>query len=38
MGQYVRTLPLLVPVAFTYVLGEWCGYAFGFGDALEEVE
>ena len=38
MGQYVRTLPLLVPVAFTYVLGEWSGYAFGMGDALEEVE
>jgi len=35
---YLLTLPLLVPVAFAYVLGEWTGYAFGFGDALEEVE
>ena len=38
LGPYLRTLPLLVPVAFTYVLGEWSGYAFGFGNALEEVE
>lgn len=38
VGQYVLTLPMLIPVAFVYVFGEWCGYAFGFGDALEEVE
>jgi hypothetical protein len=38
LGQYLLTLPLLVPVAFAYVLGEWTGYAFGFGNALEEVE
>ena len=38
LGQYLLTLPHLLPVAFTYVLGEWSGYAFGFGDALEEVE
>jgi hypothetical protein len=38
LGQYLLALPLLVPVAFTYVAGEWTGYAFGFGDALEEVE
>ena len=38
LGQYLRTLPMLLPVAFVYVFGEWSGYAFGFGDALEEVE
>ncbi len=38
LGQYLLTLPMLLPVAFTYVLGEWSGYAFGFGDSLEEVE
>jgi hypothetical protein len=38
LGQWFATLPLLVPVAFAYVLGEWSGYAFGFGNALEEVE
>lgn len=38
LGQYLLTLPMLVPVAFVYVLGEWQGYAFGFGNALEEVE
>ncbi|MBM4015733.1 MAG: glycosyltransferase family 2 protein [Planctomycetes bacterium] len=37
-GQYLLTLPMLLPVAFVYVFGEWCGYAFGFGNALEEVE
>jgi len=36
--QFVMTLPLLVPVAFVYVFGEWSGYAFGFGTALEDVE
>jgi hypothetical protein len=38
LGAYVNTFPLLVPVAFAYVGGEWTGYAFGFGNALEEVE
>lgn len=38
LGQYLLTLPMLVPVAFVYVFGEWSGYAFGFGGALEEVE
>ncbi len=38
LGQFLATLPLLVPVAVAYVLGEWSGYAFGFGNALEEVE
>lgn len=38
LTQFTRTLPLLVPVAFAYVAGEWSGYAFGFGNALEEVE
>lgn len=37
-AQFARTLPLLVPVTIAYVAGEWSGYAFGFGNALEEVE
>jgi hypothetical protein len=36
--RYLYALPLLVPIACAYVLGEWCGYAFGMGDALERVE
>jgi glycosyltransferase involved in cell wall biosynthesis len=36
--QFLKALPLLVPVAVTYVWGEWSGYAFGVGDALERVE
>lgn len=38
LGPFVTTLPLLIPVAFVYVYGEWSGYAFGFGTALEDVE
>jgi hypothetical protein len=36
--QLLAALPLLVPVALAYVWGEWTGYAFGVGDALERVE
>lgn len=36
--QFLRALPLLVPVAFAYVWGEWLGYLLGPGDALERVE
>lgn len=38
LGQYVRTLPLLVPAWCVYTLGEWLGYLLGPGDALEDVE
>jgi hypothetical protein len=37
-GLYIRKLPLLVPVAVTYVWGEWLGYLLGPGDALEWIE
>lgn len=37
-GRFVAASPLLVPVTLAYVAGEWSGYAFGFGNALEEVE
>ncbi len=37
-SRFLEALPLLVPVAVTYVFGEWTGFAFGFGTALEEVE
>lgn len=37
-GQYVRTLPLLVPAWCCYAWGEWLGYLAGPGRALEEVE
>lgn len=36
--QFLRALPLLVPVAIAYVWGEWLGYLLGPGDALERVE
>jgi hypothetical protein len=38
IGQFLASIPLLVPVVVVYVCGEWCGYAFGLGTALEEVE
>ncbi len=38
MGPFLRSVPLLLPVVVVYVYGEWCGCAFGFGRALEEVE
>ena len=37
-GAFASASPLLVPVTFAYVAGEWSGYALGFGNALEEVE
>ena len=38
LPRFVSALPLLVPVACAYVLGEWLGYLLGPGDALERVE
>ncbi len=38
LPRYLYALPHLVPVSCAYVIGEWCGYAFGMGDALERVE
>lgn len=38
LGKFVTTLPLLVPVALAYTWGEWLGYLFGIGNALEQVE
>jgi glycosyltransferase involved in cell wall biosynthesis len=37
-GQFVRTLPLLVPAVFAYTWGEFLGYLVGPGTALEHVE
>jgi hypothetical protein len=36
--RFLYASPLLVPVVCTYVIGEWSGYAFGMGDALERVK
>ena len=36
--EFAAASPLLVPVMFAYVAGEWSGYALGFGNALAEVE
>ncbi|MGQ0720450.1 MAG: glycosyltransferase [Candidatus Eiseniibacteriota bacterium] len=36
--KFLTALPLLVPVAFAYVWGEWLGYLAGPGDALQRVE
>lgn len=38
LGRLVVAFPLLLPVVFAYVWGEWLGYLLGPGDALERVE
>jgi glycosyltransferase involved in cell wall biosynthesis len=38
VGQFVRSLPLLLSVLPVYVAGEWLGYVAGPGDALAKVE
>jgi glycosyltransferase involved in cell wall biosynthesis len=38
LPRFAEALPLLLPVAFVYVWGEWLGYLLGPGDALERVE
>lgn len=38
LGKFLLSLPLLIPVTFAYVWGEWLGYLVGEGDALERVE
>ena len=38
LPRFVLALPLLLPVVFAYVFGEWRGYLSGVGDALERVE
>ncbi|NNE44268.1 MAG: hypothetical protein HKN12_08655, partial [Gemmatimonadetes bacterium] len=38
VGKFLTALPLLIPVACTYVWGEWLGYLLGPGTALERVE
>jgi glycosyltransferase involved in cell wall biosynthesis len=36
--KFLKSLPLLIPVAFVYVAGELIGYLAGPGDALSKVE
>lgn len=38
VGKFVTAIPLLAPVVVTYVWGEWIGYLFGVGNAIEHVE
>lgn len=38
VGDFVKCLPLLVPVILAYTWGEFLGYLVGAGDALERVE
>ncbi len=38
MGNFVQTLPLLLPALIVYVAGEWVGYMSGPGNALSKVE
>ncbi len=38
VGQFTRTIPLLVPAVFAYTWGEFLGYLVGPGTALEHVE
>ena len=37
-GEFVKSIPLLVPVILAYTWGEFLGYLVGEGDALERVE
>ena len=37
-GQFIRTLPLIIPALVVLVAGEWVGYLLGPGDALSKVE
>ena len=38
IGRFLEAIPLLIPVLIAYVWGEWLGYLFGPGNALEFVE
>jgi hypothetical protein len=38
VGDFIKCLPLLVPVILAYTWGEFLGYLVGAGDALERVE
>lgn len=38
LNKFFMTLPLLVPILFAYVYGEWLGYLVGVGNALDRVE
>jgi hypothetical protein len=38
IGQFTKTIPLLVPALFAYTWGEFLGYLVGPGTALENVE
>ena len=38
VGQFVLTIPLLLPAVLAYTWGEFLGYLLGAGNALEHVE
>jgi hypothetical protein len=38
VGEFIKSVPLLIPVVLAYSWGEFLGYLVGAGDALERVE
>jgi glycosyltransferase involved in cell wall biosynthesis len=38
IGTYIQTLPYMIPITATYVLGEWVGFLTGPGDSLSKIE
>jgi glycosyltransferase involved in cell wall biosynthesis len=38
IDRYLLATPILIPVNFIYVLGEWVGYLAGPGDSLSRIE
>lgn len=38
IDKFIQTLPHLIPITTTYVLGEWVGFLSGPGDSLSQIE
>jgi hypothetical protein len=38
IDKYIQTLPYMIPITATYVLGEWVGFLTGPGDSLSKIE
>jgi hypothetical protein len=36
--KFIKVLPHMIPIAATYVFGEWVGFVAGSGDSLSKIE
>jgi hypothetical protein len=36
--KFIKVLPHMLPIAATYVFGEWVGFVAGAGDSLSKIE